>query len=82
MTLVSGISQAIPEAVLCSNDGIMAVSMLAKTSKGAYWLGYKNGIYKLYQGATPLNGMPGEKITIKGHEFVCLAYGPFYARMS
>ena len=82
VTLVSGISQAIPEAVLCSNDGIMAVSMLAKTSKGAYWLGYKNGIYKLYQGPTPLNGMPGEKITIKGHEFVCLAYGPFYARMS
>lgn len=82
VTLVSGISQAIPEAVLCSNDGIMAVSMLAKTSKGAYWLGYKNGIYKLYQGAIPLNGMPGEKITIKGHEFVCLAYGPFYARMS
>lgn len=82
VTLVSGISQAIPEAVLRGNDGIMAVSMLAKTSKGAYWLGYKNGIYKLYQGPTPLNGMPGEKITIKGHEFVCLAYGPFYARMS
>lgn len=82
VTLVSGISQAIPEAVLRGNDGIMAVSMLAKTSKGAYWLGYKNGIHKLYQGATPLNGMPGEKITIKGHEFVCLAYGPFYARMS
>lgn len=82
VTLVSGISQAIPEAALCSNDGIIAVAMLAKTSKGAYWLGYKNGIYKLYQGSTPLNGMPGEKITIKGHEFVCLAYGPFYARMS
>lgn len=82
VTLVSGISQAIPDAVLRGNDGIMAVSMLAKTSKGAYWLGYKNGIYKLYQGPTPLNGMPGEKITIKGHEFVCLAYGPFYARMS
>ena len=82
VTLVSGISQAIPDAALCSNDGIIAVAMLAKTPKGAYWLGYKNGIYKLYQGATPLNGMPGEKITIKGHEFVCLAYGPFYARMS
>lgn len=82
VTLVSGISQAIPDAALCSNDGIMAVSMLAKTSKGAYWLGYKNGIYKLYQGATPLNGMPGERMTIKGHEFVCLAYGPFYARLS
>lgn len=82
VTLVSGISQAIPDAALCSNDGIIAVAMLAKTPKGAYWLGYKNGIYKLYQGPTPLNGMPGEKITIKGHEFVCLAYGPFYARMS
>ena len=82
VTLASGISQAIPEAALCSNDGIIAVAMLAKTSKGAYWLGYKNGIYKLYQGPTPLVGMPGETITIKGHEFVCLAYGPFYARLS
>ena len=82
VTLVSGISQAIPDAALRSNDGIIAVAMLAKTPKGAYWLGYKNGIYKLYQGPNPLNGMPGEKITIKGHEFVCLAYGPFYARMS
>lgn len=82
VTSVSGLSQAIPEKALCSNDGIIAVSMLAKTAKGAYRLGYKNGIYKIYQGPKPLYGMPGEKVTIKGHEFVCLAYGPFYARMS
>ena len=82
VTLASGISQAIPDAALCSNDGIIAVAMLAKTPKGAYWLGYKNGIYKVYQGSKPLYGMPGERMTIKGHEFVCLAYGPFYARMS
>ena len=24
----------------------------------------------------------GDKVTIKGHEFACLAYGPFYIRMS
>ena len=82
VTSVFGLSQAIPEKALCSNDGIIAVSMLAKTTKGAYRLGYKNGIYKIYQGPKPLYGMPGEKVTIKGHEFVCLAYGPFYARMS
>lgn len=82
VTSVSGLSQAIPEKALCSNDGIIAVSMLAKTAKGAYRLGYKNGIYKIYQGPKPLYGMPGEKVTIKGHEFVCLAYGPFYARLS
>lgn len=82
VTSVSGLSQAIPEKALCSNDGIIAVSMLAKTANGVYRLGYKNGIYKIYQGPKPLYGMPGEKVTIKGHEFVCLAYGPFYARMS
>lgn len=82
VTSVFGLSQAIPEKALCSNDGIIAVSMLAKTAKGAYRLGYKNGIYKVYQGSKPLYGMPGERMTIKGHEFVCLAYGPFYARLS
>lgn len=78
----SVISQAIPTAAMVSNDGIAAVSCMAKADGYAQWLGYKNGIYKLYQGRTPLNGMPGEKVTIKGHEFVCLAYGPFYARMT
>lgn len=78
----SVISQAIPTAAMVSNDGIAAVSCMAKADGEARWLGYKNGIYKLYQGRTPLNGMPGEKVTIKGHEFVCLAYGPFYARMT
>ena len=48
----------------------------------ARWMGYKNGIYKLYHGTKPLYGMPGESVTIKGHEFRCLAYSPFYARMS
>lgn len=78
----SVISQAIPTAAMVSNDGVAAVSCMAKADGYAQWLGYKNGIYKLYQGRTPLNGMPGEKVTIKGHEFVCLAYGPFYARMT
>ena len=67
---------------MVSNDGICAVSCMCIADGNAAWLSHKNGIYKLYQGPNPLNGMPGEKITIKGHEFVCLAYGPFYARMS
>lgn len=76
------ISQSIPDSAMVSNDGICAVSCMCMADGNAAWLSHKNGIYKLYQGATPLNGMPGEKITIKGHEFVCPAYGPFYARMS
>ena len=76
------ISQSIPDSAMVSNDGICAVSCMCMADGNAAWLSHKNGIYKLYQGPTPLNGMPGEKITIKGYEFVCLAYGPFYARMS
>lgn len=76
------ISQSIPDYAMVSNNGICAVSCMCMADGNAAWLSHKNGIYKLYQEATPLNGMPGEKITIKGHEFVCLAYGPFYARMS
>ena len=76
------ISQSIPNSAMVSNDGVCAVSCMCMADGNAAWLSHKNGIYKLYQGPNPLNGMPGEKITIKGHEFVCLAYGPFYARMS
>ena len=76
------ISQSIPNSAMVSNDGICAVSCMCIADGNAAWLSHKNGIYKLYQGPKPLYGMPGEKITIKGHEFVCVAYGPFYARMS
>lgn len=78
----SKVSTSMPKDAIAGNNGLLAVSCMATLDGKAAWLGYKNGIYKLYQGPTPLNGMPGEKITIKGHEFVCLAYGPFYARMS
>ena len=78
----SKVSTSMPEDTIAGNNGLLAVSCMATLDGNAAWLGYKNGIYKLYQGPTPLNGMPGEKITIKGHEFVCLAYGPFYARLS
>ena len=80
--LSSKVSTSMPDDVIAGNNGLLAVSCMLKLDGEAAWLGYKNGIYKLYHGPTPLNGMPGEKITIKGHEFVCLAYGPFYARMS
>lgn len=80
--LSSKVSTSMPEDAIAGNNGLLAVSCMATLDGKAAWLGYKNGIYKLYQGPTPLNGMPGEKITIKGHEFVCLAYGPFYARLS
>ena len=76
------ISQAIPESAMVSNDGLAAVSCMASGDGEARWLGYKNGIYKIYQGPTPHYGMPGERVTMKGHEFVCIVYGPFYARLS
>lgn len=76
------IAQAMPDSVMAGNDRIVALSCMASTDGNAQWLGYKNGIYKLYNGPTPHYGMPGERVTIKGHEFVCIAYGPFYARLS
>lgn len=79
---IAPVAQSIPESAIASNDGILAVACMVAGDGYARWLGYKNGIYKLYQGQTPLNGMPGEKVAIKGHEFVCLAYGSFYARMT
>lgn len=78
----SKVSTSMPEDTIAGNNGLLAVSCMATLDGKAAWLGYKNGIYKLYQGPTPLVGMPGERMTIKGHEFVCLAYGPFYARLS
>lgn len=78
----TNISTSFPEEALSANDGIMAVSCMAAVDGKARWMGYKNGIYKLYHGTKPLYGMPGENVTIKGHEFRCLAYSPFYARMS
>ena len=78
----TNISTSFPEEALSANDGIIAVSCMAGVDGKARWMGYKNGIYKLYHGTKPLYGMPGESVTIKGHEFRCLAYSPFYARMS
>lgn len=78
----TSISTSFPEEALSANDGIIAVSCMAGVDGKARWMGYKNGIYKLYHGTKPLYGMPGESVTIKGHEFRCLAYSPFYARMS
>ena len=78
----ANISTSFPEEALSANDGIIAVSCMAGVDGKARWMGYKNGIYKLYHGTKPLYGMPGESVTIKGHKFRCLAYSPFYARMS
>lgn len=78
----TSISTSFPESALAANDGVIAVACMASADGKARWIGYKNGIYKLYHGPKPMFGMPGERMTIKGHEFVCLAYGPFYARLS
>ena len=78
----TAVVQAIPHAAMAGNDGIAALSCMATNGVESVWLSHRNGIYKLYQGTTPLIGMPGDKVTIKGHEFACLAYGPFYIRMS
>ena len=78
----ANISTSFPEEALSANDGIIAVSCMAGVDGKARWMGYNNGIYKLYHGTKPLYGTPGESVTIKEHEFRCLAYSPFYARMS
>lgn len=78
----TSVIQSIPDKAMVGNGGIAALSCMAKGASTAVYLSHKNGIYKLYQGTTPLIGMPGDKVTIKGHEFACLAYGPFYIRMS
>lgn len=78
----TSVIQSIPDKAMVGNGGIAALSCMAKGASTAVWLSHRNGIYKLYQGTTPLIGMPGDKVTIKGHEFACLAYGPFYIRMS
>lgn len=78
----SSVSTSFPESALVANDGIIAVACMASADGQARWVGYKNGIYKLYHGPKPMFGMPGESVTIKGHEFRCLAYSPFYARIS
>ena len=78
----ASIVQAIPDKAMVGNGKTAALACMATVNGTAVYLSHKNGIYKLYQGATPLIGMPGDKVTIKGHEFACLAYGPFYIRMS
>lgn len=78
----NNISTAMPDSVFESNTGILAVACMVSGDGHAHWVGYKNGVYKVYQGSKPFYGMPGERMTIKKHEFVCLSYGPFYARLS
>ena len=78
----ASIVQAIPDKAMVGNGKTAALACMATVNGTAVYLSHKNGIYKLYQGTTPLIGMPGDRVTIKGHEFACLAYGPFYIRMS
>lgn len=78
----ASIVQAIPNKAMVGNGKTAALACMATVNGASVYLSHKNGIYKLYQGTTPLIGMPGDKVTIKGHEFACLAYGPFYIRMS
>lgn len=78
----SSIHQAFDDTIMSSNTGVAAVSCMVTTDGMAKWLGYKNCVYRLYQGNTPLLGVPNERVVIKGHEFVCPAYGSYYVRMS
>ena len=68
--------------IISANSGLTAVSCMIDVGGKAHWLGWKNGIYKIFQGPSPINGVLGERLTIKGHKFVCLANGPFYARLT
>ena len=76
------IHQAFDDTIMSSNTGVAAVSCMVTTDGTAKWLAYKNCVYRLYQGNTPLLGTPNERIMIKGHEFVCPAYGSYYVRIS
>ena len=76
------IHQAFDDTIMSSNTGVAAVSCMVTTDGTGKWLGYKNCVYRLYQGNTPLLGTPNEHIMIKGHEFVCPAYGSYYVRIS
>lgn len=78
----SSIHQAFDDTILSSNSGVAAVSCMVTTDGTAKWLAYKNCVYRLYQGNTPLLGSPNERVVIKGHEFVCPAYGSYYVRIS
>ena len=78
----SSIHQAFDDTIMSSNTGVAAVSCMVTTDGTAKWLGYKNCVYRLYQGNTQLQGVPNERIVIKGHEFVCPAYGSYYVRIS
>ena len=78
----SSIHQAFDDTIMSSNSGVAAVSCMVTTDGTAKWLAYKNCVYRLYQGNTPLQGVPNERIAIKGHEFVCPAYGSYYVRIS
>lgn len=68
--------------IISANSGLTAVSCMIDVGGKAHWLGWKNGIYKIFQGPSPINGVLGERLSIKGHKFVCLANGPFYARLT
>ena len=76
------VHQAFDDTIMSSNSGVAAVSCMVTTDGAAKWLAYKNCVYRLYQGNTPLLGTPNERIMIKGHEFVCPAYGSYYVRIS
>lgn len=76
------VHQAFDDTILSSNSGVVAVSCMVTTDGAAKWLAYKNCVYRLYQGNTPLLGTPNERVVIKGHEFVCPAYGSYYVRIS
>lgn len=78
----SSLTSGFSDDIISANSGLTAVSCMIDVGGKAHWLGWKNGIYKIFQGPSPINGVLGERLTIKGHKFVCLANGPFYARLT
>lgn len=76
------INDAFPIEALVSNTGVVAVNCVCMADGVAHWLGWKNGLYKLYNGSAPMAGVPNEKVTIKGRDFVSLGYGPYYMRIN
>lgn len=65
-----------------SNTGMLAVAMMAKGASKAYYLGYKNGVYKLYNGSQPYIMPPGSVVNIGKIKFQSIAYSSYFVRMN
>lgn len=81
--IATNLSPAMSDDVIkASNTGVIAVSCLVATKTHPCWPGYKNSLYRIYDGPKPLIGKVGEKISIGKHDFVYLLHSSYAFRIS